>query len=195
LLSCALLLAVSAPSPAQQPPDSTDPQHTQTTAQPRCQIAGEREITITCDYTSLPMKSTPAPDESQIALNRAELSFKTKDDNWMRIVLRFTKLDGVPISEPRPVYIAVDDDAGHNFIRRPLPGVNFASLTQGQPAEFLERLRMPALRPGHYQIKLWIPSAEPALKFNAAHNFLLSSVGVGDEASKLNAIAAFSVAR
>lgn len=163
--------------------------------QPRCQITGTREIAITCDYIPMPMNSAQTAGKPQIALNRAELSFKTKDDNWMRLELRFTKLDSTPISEARSVFIAIDDDAGHNFIRRPLPNVNLAALSPGHSAEFHERILVPALRPGHYQIKLWIPSIDPEFKFNSTHNLLIGSFGVADEKSGLNRIAAFSVTR
>ncbi len=141
----------------------------------------------------MPMDSSKPSGGGHIALNHAELSFKTKDDNWMRLELRFTNLGPTPISVARLVYIAFDDDAGRNFIRRPLPHVNLAALAPGQPADFEERLLIGALRPGHYQIRLWIPSSDPGLKFNAAHNLLISSLGVADENSGLNRIADFSV--
>ena len=162
---------------------------------PRCETTGGKEITISCDYTALPVETGQSEGEPRIALNHAALSFKTNRDNWMRLALTFTKLDGAPISEARTVYLAVDDDSGHNFIRRALPHVDLRSLTPGQKAEFSERLLIPVLAPGHYQIELWIPSADPSLKFNATHNFLVSSFGVADKKSGLNRIATFSVAR
>jgi hypothetical protein len=139
--------------------------------------------------------SSASSGDPHIALNRAELSFKTTDENWMRLDLKFTNLDQLPISMARSIYIAFDDDAGRNFIRRPLPHVNLHGLAPGQSADFQERLLIAALRPGHYQIKLWIPSSDPKLRFDAAHNFLISSMGVGDEKSGLNKIAEFSVTR
>ena len=143
----------------------------------------------------MPLNAARSLLQPQIALNRAELSFKTTDSNWMHLELRFTKLDKSPISEARSVYIAFDDDSGHNFIRRPLPSVNLGALEPGKSADFQERLLVPALRAGHYQIKLWIPSVDPAFKFNSTHNLLVSSFGVADESSGLNRIAAFSVVR
>lgn len=143
----------------------------------------------------MPLDSAQSRGNPQIALNRAKLTFQTKGDNWTQLELWFTKLDSTPISKARRVYIAIDDDAGHNFIRRPLPSVNLASLAPGQSAEFQERLLFPALQPGYYQIKLWIPSVDPEFRFNAAHNLLVSSFGVADAKSGLNAIAAFSVMR
>lgn len=166
---------------------------TQPDARPLCQATGAEEIAIACDYTPMPVNYAEAADKTQIALDRAELSFKTTDDNWMRLELRFTKLDSIPLSEAWRVYIAIDDDSGHNLIRRPLPSVNLASLAPGKSVDFKERLMFPALRPGHYQIKLWIPSGDPKFKFNSAHNLLVSSVGVADQKSGLNTIATFSV--
>jgi hypothetical protein len=187
----------SSAEPEQATPDSPVLQSTSTQkeTQPRCQVTGTREIAVSCDYTALPVDSAQAEGEPLIALNRAELQFKTKDDNWMSLELRFTKLNSTPISEAHQVYIAIDDDSGHNFIRRPLPSVDLASLMPGQPADFKERILFPALRPGHYQIKLWIPSVDPQFKFNAAHNLLVSSFGVADEKSGLNRISTFSVTR
>ena len=193
--------AVNAISPAAEPvqatPDSSvlHSASTQPETQPRCQVTGTREIAVACDFTALPVDSAQAASEPLIALNHAELQFKTRDDNWMSLELRFTKLNSIPISEVHRVYIAIDDDSGHNFIRRPLPSVNLASLVSGRPADFKERLLFPALRPGHYQIKLWIPSVDPSLMFNAAHNLLVSSFGVADEKSGLNTISGFSVTR
>lgn len=194
---CAVCAAFSAPDAAQDRTDSSAlrPVSAKTETLPRCQITGTQDIAIICNYTPMPLNAARSPHEPQIALNRVELSFGTTDSNWMRLELRFTKLDKRPISEARSVYIAFDDDSGHNFIRRPLPSVNLAALVTGKSADFQERLLVPALRPGHYQIKLWIPSVNPAFKFDYRHNLLVSSFGVADESSGLNRIAAFSVRR
>jgi hypothetical protein len=194
---CAVYALLPAVEPVQATPDSSvlHSASIRPESQPRCRVTGTREIAVACDYTALAVDSAQAASEPLIALNHAELQFKTKDDNWMSLELRFTKLNSIPISEAHRVYIAIDDDSGHNFIRRPLPSVNLASLVPGQPAEFKERLVFPALRPGHYQIKLWIPSVDPSQMFNAAHNLLVSSFGVADEKSGMNTISAFSVTR
>jgi hypothetical protein len=162
---------------------------------PRCLVQGGRKITITCDYKPIPVDSRPATGSAAIALNHAELAFETRDDNWMSLELRFTRLDSTPTSEAHLVYIAIDDEFGNNYIRRPLPDVNLSGLEPGLSTEFKERLILPALRPGHYQIKLWMPSAEPMNRFEAAHNLLVSSFGVADEKLRLNTIAAFVVER
>ena len=197
-LQCCAVAAISkAVEPAQATPDSPalHSASTQPETKPRCQVTGTREIAVACDFTALPADPAQVASEPLIALNHAELQFKTRDDNWMSLELRFTKLNSTPISEAHRVYIAIDDDSGHNFIRRPLPSVNLAGLIPGKAAEFKERLLFPALRPGHYQIKLWIPSVDPSLMFNATHNLLVSSFGVADEKSGLNTISGFSVTR
>jgi hypothetical protein len=179
----------------QATPDTAVSHSASAETQPRCQVTGTRDIAVACDYTALPVDPAQAASEPLIALNHAELQFKTRDDNWMSLELRFTKLNSIPISEAHRAYIEIDDDSGHNFIRRPLPSVNLAGLAPGHPADFKERLMFPALRPGRYQIKLWIPNVDPSLMFKAAHNLLVSSFGVADEKSGLNTISAFSVTR
>jgi hypothetical protein len=194
LLCCLVLAASPGSNRAQETPNPRGSHAMQQETQPRCQIAGAREIAIACVYTSLPAYPAHA-GKPQIALNHAEFSFKTVDENWMRLKLAFIKLASAGINENRQVYIEVDDDSGHNFIRRPLPSVNLTGLSPGHLTEFNERILVPALRPGRYQIKLWIPSTDPALEFNAAHNLLVRSVGVADGKSGLNSIASFSVVR
>lgn len=189
------LLFVALPGVQQAQKASPSPVHAAATvsSQPRCVTSGARTISISCDYTPMAPDSGQIAGQPQIALNHAELAFNTKDDNWMRLVLRFTKLDNQPFAESRMVYIAIDDDRGNNFVRRPLPAVNLAGLAPGQSIQFEQRLLFPAFQPGHYQVKLWIPSNDPALKFKAAHNWLVSSYGVPDSQSGLNTIASFSV--
>ena len=162
---------------------------------PRCQATGSGEITIVCDYSAVAVNSEEAVHEPRIALNHAALSFKTKHDGWASVELAFTKLDAGPVSESRLIYLAVDDDSGHNFIRRVLPKVDFRSLVTGQKAAFSERLLIPAFQSGRYRIELWIPSSDPSLRFNVKDNFLLSSFGVADKKTGLNRIATFSVIR
>jgi hypothetical protein len=91
------------------------------------------------------------------------------------------------------VYIALDDEAGQNHLRRPLPHVDFKKVIPGEPMTFTDRFLAPALRPGCYFVRLWIPSLDPDLKFDAAHNFLLSNQNVSDATSGLNEIATISV--
>ncbi len=167
---------------------------TSTSAQPTA-AAAKREIAITCDYETSPPGTEKGGDEPQIAIIHAALSFKTNTENWLRAKFTFANAGTTRISETRSVYLAIDDDSGHNFVRRVLPSVDFRSLAPGQQHVFSERLLIPALQPGHYKIELWIPSPDPALKFNRAHNLLLDNPSVADRKSGLNTLAAFDVVR
>jgi len=164
-------------------------------ASPRCDIAGTKAIRITCHYTASPAADSGSGQEPRVVLNDAFLSFKTRDDNYMHVDLTFTNAGKNAISDARPVYLAIDDDAGSNYIRRLLPHVDFRSLAPGVPQTFSERLLAPALQPRQYIVRLWIPNPDPSMKFDPAHNFLLSSAGVPDAKSGLNLIAKFSVTR
>ncbi len=158
-----------------------------------CQASGSRSISITCDYKAESSHAEPAAGEPRIALNHAAFSFKTKHDNWMSVTLTFTNLANAKPSQARSVYLAIDDDSGKNYIRRVLPHVDFRTLAPGQKAEFSDHLLIPALHPRHYRISLWVPSSDPALKFDPAHNLLIESDGVADRKTGLNRVASFSV--
>jgi hypothetical protein len=112
----------------------------------------------------------------------------------MHVELTFSNGSDIKIAEKRTIYIALDDAKGQNHMRRPLPHVDFTKLEPGKPMTFEERLLAPAFEPGNYSISLWIPSNDAALKFNPAHNFLLSDEGVPDTESGLNRIAKFTAA-
>lgn len=112
----------------------------------------------------------------------------------MQIELTFTNRGTDRISDARDVYVEIDDDAGHNYLRRLLPAVDFRKLVPGQPLKLSMRILSGAFRPSHYTIYLWIPSADPSLKFKPEHNFLLSGAGVADFLTGLNKIAEFAVA-
>jgi hypothetical protein len=107
----------------------------------------------------------------------------------MHVELTFTNDSDAKISERRAVYLAFDDAKGENHMRRPLPHVDFTKLEPGKSMKFEETLLAPAFEPAMYSISLWIPSNDAALKFDRAHNFLLSSEGVPDTESGLNRIA------
>ena len=128
-------------------------------------------------------------------LNNAVLLFKTSNESHMHVELTFTNEGTDSISDGRLVYLAIDDDSGRNYVRRLLPHIDFRTLVPGAQRTISERLLVPALQPRHYVIRLWIPNPDPALKFDTAHNLLLSSVGVPDPETGLNMIAAFSVVR
>ncbi|HTQ59755.1 MAG TPA: hypothetical protein VMI32_06010, partial [Candidatus Solibacter sp.] len=80
-----------------------------------------------------------------------------------------------------------------NHIRRPLPHVNLKTLTPDTPTTSVDQFLAPALQPGRYFVRLWIPSPDPKLKFDAANNLLLGNEEVADRASGLNRIAVISV--
>jgi hypothetical protein len=161
---------------------------------PRCDIAGAKAIRITCHYSASPLTDV-GNREPRVVLNDAVLMFKTRDDNYMHVDLTFTNDGKNAILDAHPVYLEIDDDAGNNYVRRPLPHVDFRNLPPGGQRTFSERLLAPAFQPRPYIIWLWIPDPDPSSKFDSAHNFLLSSAGVPDSKSGLNLIAKFSVAR
>jgi Domain of unknown function (DUF4832) len=161
----------------------------------RCHVEGKTEIAIACDYAEAAVAASDGHAEPRIVLNRAVLWFKAKDDSRMRVDLTFTNAGKDAMKEGRPVYLAIDDDAGQNHLRRPLVHVDLTKIAPGEHLAFSETLRAPAFQPGHYTIQLWIPSADPALKFDSTRNFLIASVGVPDEKSGLNTIATFVVVR
>jgi len=160
-------------------------------ASPLCLAEGKEEITIRCNYTEVPRPISSGFDKPRIVLNRMSLSFKTDEDSYMLVELAFTNESTVPIT--RTVYLAIEDDAGRNYMRRPLPQVDFRKIAPGEQLKFSDRLLAPALQPGHYTILLWIPNPDPSLKFDPLHNFLLSNAGMTNPATGLNKLAVLAV--
>jgi hypothetical protein len=160
-----------------------------------CETVGKEEITIACSYTATPHSASKDITTPRIVLNRIMISFEPKEESHMVVELTFTNEGATRISDARPTYLAIDDDTGQNYVRRVLQQVDFRKLAPGQRLGFSERLLVGSFRPGHYTIYLWIPNPDPALKFNPARNFLLSSEGVGDSATGLNMLARFTVAQ
>lgn len=111
----------------------------------------------------------------------------------MHVDLTFTNEGTTRISDALSAYLVIDDDAGQNRVRRVLQQVDFRKIAPRQRLAFSEWLLIGSFRPGHYTIYLWIPDPDPSLEFNAAHNFLLSSVGVADQQTGLNTLASFTV--
>lgn len=171
----------------------TPPVPAESAVAPHCEIIETQEIKITCTYTATPRFSARGTDEARIVLNRAVLSFGTKRDSYMLVDLTLTNGGASLFSEPHTVYLSVDDEAGHNMVRRVLPKVDFSKLSPGVPVTFSERLLVGGFRPGRYTISLLIPNPDPSLKDNPARNILLSSEGVADSAIGLNTIAHFTV--
>jgi hypothetical protein len=54
---------------------------------------------------------------------------------------------------------------------------------------FSDQFLAPTLQPGRYFVRLWIPDPKPALKFDAAHNFILSNERIANLSTGLNQIA------
>jgi|HubBroStandDraft_2_1064218.scaffolds.fasta_scaffold38919_3 hypothetical protein len=162
----------------------------------KCDVTGTTKITITCDYTPAPRAAHTSDAVAHIVLNHAMLSFETNDESHMKIELTFTNLSaaGFLEAQARTVFIAIDEPRGKNHVRRPLPQVELHKLAPHQTLTFSETLLSPAFSPGDYVVHLWIPSADPALKFDSAHNLLLDNVGVPDSVTGLNTLASFTVA-
>lgn len=160
-----------------------------------CKSTGKSIIAIACDYVEAPLPAAEGENKPRIALNHLLLSFNTNRENYMRIELTFTNRGKIPFSDACIVYLAIDDASGHNFLRRVLPHVDFRRLRPGERLTFSERLLVGALLPGSYTVHLWIPDPNPSLKFNPDHNFLISSIGVPDEATGLNTLATFAIVR
>ncbi len=155
-----------------------------------CHAEGKIEISIDCKYSDAAKADIAAPS---VMLNQAKLWFRAKDDSKMRVELTFTNTGKQAISDARTVYIAIDEESGENHLRRVLPTVDFRKLAPGGQVTFSETLRAPAFQAGQYKINLWIPSTDPALKFDPTHNFLLANHNVPDAKSGLNTIATFTV--
>ncbi len=159
---------------------------------PQCNVKGNTEITITCDYSPAP-NGTAQIAGARIALNHASFFFDTGQDSHMKIGLTITNRGTDAISEARIVYIAIDGADGKNYLRRALPGVDLSKVGALQTVTFSEILLAPAFPRGTYTIHLWIPSSEVSLKFDPAHNLLLNNIGVPDSVTGLNTLATFTV--
>ena len=156
-----------------------------------CETTGTGEITISCTYTARSAAGSVEGATPRVVLDHAVISFAVWHESHMHVELEFTKDSGRKIMEQRAVYLAIDDPEGQNHMRRPLPQVDFTKLDPGKPSKFEETLLAPAFRPGAYTISLWVPSNDPAVKFDPMHNFLLSSEDVPDSKTGLNRIATF----
>lgn len=159
--------------------------------EPQCEVKGTGEVTISCSYSVTPTTSHESATP-RIVLDHAVLSFEPSSESHMHVELTFTNDTNAKIAEKRTIYLAFDDAKGENHMRRPLPHVDFTKLEPGKPMTFAETLLAPAFEAGSYSISLRIPSNEAALKFDPAHNFLLSDEGVPDIESGLNRIAKFT---
>jgi hypothetical protein len=196
ILTLAQLLSptLAAPHRLDSLQDTTRPRASASVAAPDCRTIGTNELAITCAYIADSFVGADRRTVPRIILNRAVISLIPSDGNPMRVELTFTNGTSRKISERRTVYLSIDDEKGQNHMRRPLPHVDFATLEPGKGTKFEETLLAPGFSAGTYIVSIWIPSIDPSLKFNPAHNFLLSSKGVPDWAAGLNRIAEFTVA-
>lgn len=159
---------------------------------PQCDVKGDTEISITCDYSPAPNGAAQIAGP-RIAVNHASFFFDTGQDSHMKIGLTITNRGPDAIAEARIVYIAIDGADGKNYLRRPLPHVDLSKIAPEQTIAYSETLLSPAFPRGTYTIHLWIPSSEPSLKFDPAHNLLLNNIGVADSVTGLNTLATFTV--
>ena len=164
-------------------------------AGPLCQTTSKSEVTITCKYAAMPRRTSNGPGEHRLLLDRFAVSFEASDESQMRVSLTFTNDGASSISEGRTVYLAVDDDAGRNYIRRALPHVDLRKIGPGGSLTFSDSFLVGVLAPGHYFFHLWIPSPDQRLKFDSRYNLLLASEGVPDASSGLNTLAEYAVER
>lgn len=171
-------------------------QHLSSSRQPtesECRVAGTSKITIACAYMASSSTDADSRTVPRIILNRALISLTPSEEGLMRVELTFTNGTKARISGHRTLYLSIDGEGGENYIRRPLPGVDFTKLKPGRPVSFQEAIPVAKLRAGPYIVSLWIPSTVASLKFDSTHNLLLSSKGVADLATGLNRIAKFTV--
>src|SRR5262249_46349166 len=152
------------PSPSVSTPTQND-------QGPRCQASPGKAISIACNYTPLPAASSEEPSSPKIALDRAQLSIGNGDGQTSTIRLRFTNIDFARVAESRIVYIQIDDEAGRNYVRRPLSSVKLDAIAPGQSLDFSQTYLFPAFEPGSYIVRLWIPSSDPKSKFDASKNW------------------------
>jgi hypothetical protein len=188
-----LSAVASAPHDFASPPKPAKPPTATSISAPKCQVTTASHIIIECTYTAGASADANRRTASRIILNRAVISLMPSDDSLMRVALTFTNGTATKIADARTVYLSIDDVKGENHMRRPLPHVDFTKLEPGRRMQFEETLQAPAFSAGQYVISIWIPSTDPALKFDPAHNLLLSSQGVPDLSTGLNHIAKFAV--
>jgi hypothetical protein len=150
-----------------------------------CRATGVSEIVIGCTYA-------PASREAckyQISLRKARITFNAKGESEMHVDLSFQNLARSTFVENRPVYIEFDDNDGRNYIRRQLRTVDFRKLAPGRTKGFSNAFLAPALQPGRYLVKLWIPSSDLALRSESSHSLLLCNSASSDSTIGLNRIA------
>lgn len=158
-----------------------------------CSTATNEKITITCQYQTAKEIASSKSDPA-ITIDRFEISFGALKAGEMQAALTFTNRGTTAISEGRTVYLALDDDAGHNYLRRILRQIDLRKLAPGQSVTFSSRFLTGRFRAGHYTFHLWMPSTDPSLEFDPRFNLLLANDGVPDRLTGLNVLADFTMA-
>ena len=111
----------------------------------------------------------------------------------MLVDLMFTNEGTKVPSAAYRIYLTIEDQDGHNMVRRVLSKVDFSKLPPGKPVTFSERFLIGGFRRGRYTISLLIPNPDPTLKNNLANNIFLSNEGIANPVTGSNTIANFSV--
>jgi hypothetical protein len=157
-----------------------------------CEGSGRAEITLDCRYSAAAVRGRNS-NTPQIALERAFIQFRPRDGSHMQVELAFKNVGEVRVQDLRTVYIEFDDEAGRNYIRRPLPSVDLRQIAPGEVKKFSDVFLAPSLRPNRYIVQLWIPSSDVSVRFDRSRDFLLSGAGASERATGLNRIAAITV--
>jgi len=153
---------------------ATSQQHVLT--HPSCEASGGAKLALDCTF---PVKSANRDENGpQIALKHLMIKFRPDEESDMSVELKFENVSKTLLDERRTVYIELDDANRMNYIRRPLPSVDLREVKPGTSKSFHQTLLVPALRPNTYYVRLWIPSPDPAMKFDSRHNFLLAGTDV-----------------
>jgi len=160
---------------------------------PQCVVTGANEITIVCSYSPASDGSVAPKGAARIVLNRAKLAFETDDESYMLVELEFTNAGRSNLGVAPTVFLAIDDAAGRNVLRRNLHHVDLSKLGPSEHATFSERFLVGAFLGGQYTVSLSIPDTDESRKNIPAYNMLLSSSGVPDPSTGLNILAHFSV--
>ncbi len=155
----------------------------------KCEAIGITEIRLDCTYPLPTAEAAKKQAGSGIFLRRAEITFEPVHESRMRLKLSFLNKTAAPMKESRTVYIAFDDAAGQNHIRRPLPHVALQKLVPGERMTFEDEFLAPALEPGRYTVRLWIPDPDSRFKADATHSLLLANEGIAEPTLGSNRIA------
>jgi hypothetical protein len=157
-----------------------------------CEASGRAEITVDCGHSAAAARGRHS-NAPKIALEHAFIQFRPRNESHMRVELAFKNAGAVRVQDFRTVYIEFDDEAGRNYIRRPLPSVDLRQIAPGEVKEFSDVFLAPSLRPNRYIVQLWIPSSDAMARFDRSRDFLLSGAGVSEKSTGLNRIATITV--